>query len=432
MSDSDEDTAMWPSSPYALVDTRLCPSCFATSDRHHLRALRPRARGSPGARSSRARAQHAGARGQATAAHRGDPARAQHRAGRRAPEPSTPTATAVPRSAGVVRRRPRAGSRHGRSLPDPALESIAAAPHARTGGGSPPWSLEPAAAPPQSPPPPTADRRRPRHPSVSDASAAPAHRPGAAAHRRRLARRRRGDLLPRARLEHRRHPDAGAHHRRRHARDDGRRLAAASLVADGDRRGDRRARRDPARPRRLGGAARTTCSAPAAWIRSSTRASRRSPSASSCRVWAVISRLRGPDLAATLALPTGLGLLVGGSRAPRRRPARSPPDSSAPRSADSPTRCPRRGRPPDPAPTPCRSAPPSRSSAWRRSSAAPPTTLLLGLESMAVQLVAAGVVIVVGARTPLCCDRGRTLSRFPWRRSWDMPRGHSRQRSWGR
>ena len=31
-----------------------------------------------------------------------------------------------------------------------------------------------------------------------------------------------------------------------------------------------------------------------------------------CRLWALISRLRGPDIAATLALPTGLGLLVAG------------------------------------------------------------------------------------------------------------------------
>ena len=31
-----------------------------------------------------------------------------------------------------------------------------------------------------------------------------------------------------------------------------------------------------------------------------------------CRVWSLISRLRGPDLAAILALPTGLGLLVAG------------------------------------------------------------------------------------------------------------------------
>jgi hypothetical protein len=31
-----------------------------------------------------------------------------------------------------------------------------------------------------------------------------------------------------------------------------------------------------------------------------------------CRAWSVISRLRGPDLAATLALPAGLGLLVAG------------------------------------------------------------------------------------------------------------------------
>ncbi|WP_344058579.1 SCO7613 C-terminal domain-containing membrane protein [Microbacterium pumilum] len=31
-----------------------------------------------------------------------------------------------------------------------------------------------------------------------------------------------------------------------------------------------------------------------------------------CRAWAVFSRLRGPDLAATLALPTGVGLLVAG------------------------------------------------------------------------------------------------------------------------
>ncbi len=30
MSDTDEETAMWPGSPYALVDTRLCPSCFET------------------------------------------------------------------------------------------------------------------------------------------------------------------------------------------------------------------------------------------------------------------------------------------------------------------------------------------------------------------------------------------------------------------
>ena len=31
-----------------------------------------------------------------------------------------------------------------------------------------------------------------------------------------------------------------------------------------------------------------------------------------CRLWAVISKLRGPDLAATLALPTGVGLLAAG------------------------------------------------------------------------------------------------------------------------
>ena len=34
-----------------------------------------------------------------------------------------------------------------------------------------------------------------------------------------------------------------------------------------------------------------------------------------CRVWARFAKLRGPDLAATLALPTGLGLLVGGALA---------------------------------------------------------------------------------------------------------------------
>ena len=28
MSDTDEETAMWPGSPYALIDTGLCPGCF--------------------------------------------------------------------------------------------------------------------------------------------------------------------------------------------------------------------------------------------------------------------------------------------------------------------------------------------------------------------------------------------------------------------
>src|SRR6187549_1385161 len=30
MSDTDEETAMWPGSPYALIDTGLCPGCFQT------------------------------------------------------------------------------------------------------------------------------------------------------------------------------------------------------------------------------------------------------------------------------------------------------------------------------------------------------------------------------------------------------------------
>ncbi len=115
-----------------------------------------------------------------------------------------------------------------------------------------------------------------------------------------------------------------------------------------------------------------------------------------CRLWAVISRLRGPDLAATLALPTGLGLLIAGlvplepagavtagllgTAVGGLAHALPAPWSAARSRAES---------------IPERTALAVIGVAALVGGAA--TSLLLGLESMAVQLVAAGVVIVVGA-----------------------------------
>ena len=260
MSDTDEETAMWPGSPYALVDTQLCPSCFATPDRHHLHELRPRARRSPGACASRTRAQHRSSSrpsgnssstrsGSCTALRR---RRSRGRAPEPAPEPEAASATRGRREP-VPHRRDRSSAWSSYPAADrrrrwPPSRGRRPRPHARTRRPAARGRRAVAGRRRHA-----CDRRRPRHPS-SPRPAPPAHGAGAAAHPRRLAGGHRGDLLPRARLERRRHPDAGADHRRHHPRDDGRRLAAAAVVADGDRRGDRRTRRDPARPRRLGGA----------------------------------------------------------------------------------------------------------------------------------------------------------------------------------
>ena len=74
MSDSDADAAMWPGSPYALTDTRLCPGCFSGLTGSHLLALRSGGLRSSSGSAARARTQHARTRGRAPAPHRRDPA----------------------------------------------------------------------------------------------------------------------------------------------------------------------------------------------------------------------------------------------------------------------------------------------------------------------------------------------------------------------
>ena len=331
--------------------------------------------------------------------------------------------------------RPPVPSRMRRADRRPAAAIRGAAPCRRRAGRGADAATRPPSSRRRRPVAAAACRRRrppPRRRQSGTRPAPPRRRltvPGAAAHRRRLARRRRGDLLPGARLEHRGHRDAGADHRRRHARDDGRRLAAAAVVADRDRRGDRRARRDPARPRRAGRCARTTSSARAAWIRSSTRAWPRSPSAScaacgrssrGCAAPTSPRRSRSRPGSAcswrgSLPLETSGAITAG---LPRHRGR-----------ADSRTRCPAPWSAARSAPTPCPSARPSRSSASPRCVGSAPRCSLIGLESMAVQLVAAGARDRARRRaTPCCCDRATDVEPLPGRA---CARGRGRRRRGG-
>ncbi len=113
-----------------------------------------------------------------------------------------------------------------------------------------------------------------------------------------------------------------------------------------------------------------------------------------CRLWSLISRLRGPDLAATLALPTGLGLLIAGlvpletsgaiaagfigTAVGGLAHALPAPWSSARSASDS---------------VPERTALAAIGTAALLGGA---VMVTVGLESMLVQLVAAGLVIVLG------------------------------------
>ena len=226
-----------------------------------LRALRAGDRRSTGRAPARTRRSDRRARGGATAADRGDPARSSHGAGA-----AVRAAAAV---AWTCRRFPRC--RRGTVCPPggwPRTHRLRRPwPHSspncrrqrpqgtRTVVADPLSKRLPLTLPSDHRRHSTATaaagggiRHRTRRPTAPPAT----HGPGAAADRRSLARRRRGGLLPGAGLECRGHQNARADHRRRHAGDDGRRRAAAPVVAPGDRRGDRRARRDPARPRRLG------------------------------------------------------------------------------------------------------------------------------------------------------------------------------------
>ena len=358
MSDQDDETAVWPSSPSALVDTQSCPSCF-----HRLtamtcghcglvvadpRALRLLELGRSMVQLEAQRQQIIGEI-RLTHAHRPFPRR---QPGAVVPRRASTGRTTLPsiavppacRRAGHARsrsargdfapsRRARAGRAEAlplrlRSAPDPT------APDASRRSRLPRTPRIPAA-------------RRPRPSAAGPPSPTPAHRAGAAAHRRRLARRDRRDLLPDPRVDRRRHRDEVAHHRRRHARDDGRRVAAAALVADRDRRGHRRAGRHPARARRLGG--------------SSERSLRHAEHG--CRP------LRRHRRAGDRRPVPRLGRPLPAARCPTSRPrwrsrsdsACSPPDCcrsrpaprsrsgcSGRRSAALRTRSPRRGPPPDP------------------------------------------------------------------------------------
>ena len=241
MSDSDEETAMWPGSPYALVDTRLCPSCFqpltATTCAHcGLVVADPRA-----VATARARATDRGARGRATAAHRGDPARPSARA--RAGCRSRPPLVRRRARGGPLRRQPQTpptakpatveppawlGTRHRQTSSARCRDGAPRARPSRRLGPTrvlavdlrrPLVVVERAGTSP-----PATRRRRPRHPSSSPKPP-----------RRRLT-------VPVLLLivgvslvgvaaifflvlawNVAGHPDAGADHRRRHARDDGRR-----------------------------------------------------------------------------------------------------------------------------------------------------------------------------------------------------------------
>ncbi|HEX5857184.1 MAG TPA: hypothetical protein VFY91_03655 [Microbacterium sp.] len=113
-----------------------------------------------------------------------------------------------------------------------------------------------------------------------------------------------------------------------------------------------------------------------------------------CRVWSVLSRLRGPDLAATLALPVGLGLLAAGLL---------PLETSAVIAIGLLGTA--LGGLAHALPAPWSAARPGRDSLPERTAlmaiglaglaGGAATTLFLGLESMTVQLVAAAAVIVL-------------------------------------
>lgn len=124
-----------------------------------------------------------------------------------------------------------------------------------------------------------------------------------------------------------------------------------------------------------------------------------------CRVWSVFSRLRGPDLAATLALPAGLGLLVAGLLPLETNAAITAGFLGA-----------AVGGLAHALPAPLSAARSGRDSVPERTAlmiigvtalfGAAVMTLLAGLESMAVQLVAAAVVIGLGvAYTALLRER---------------------------
>ena len=334
MSEQHDETAVWPSSPSALVDTQSCPSCFhpltamtcahcglVVADPRALRLLelgrtmvqleaqRQQIIGEirlTHAHAARSRAGGAGSgRGRPGQALVGLPfrrrrpaacRRSRHaRSGRR--WSTSPLPPARPRPCSEPRRR---------SLPRRHRSRvIATAPDA--GHAGPDGSR--AIATPGSA---VAGRSRRPLPTAPRSAPAPAHRAGAAAHRRRLARRHRRDLLPDPRVDGRRHRHEVAHHRRRHPRDDGRRVAAAAVVVDRDRRGHRRPSASSCSPWTAGRHERTISSAARAWMPSSTPASSPWRSAS-CAAPGPSSRgCAAPDLAATLALPIGLGLLAAG------------------------------------------------------------------------------------------------------------------------
>ena len=261
--------------------------------------------------------------------------------------------------------------------------------------------------PPASVAPPQPCARAPR-------SAPPPQRAGAAADRRGLARRRRRDLLPGVRVVHVGHRRARAHHRRDHRRDDRDRLAPAT-----SRRSPPPRRASPcsawccsrSTPGRCG---RTTSSAPAQVEPALYYGISVLAVGVLCRVWAKLSELRSPDIAAVLALPAGLGLVVGGaSSLPTgrgdRRPASSAPRpvgsahalpapwSSARARADAvPERVTPRGH---------RSGRP----AWRR----PSSPRSRRSTSIAVPLWSGAAIIVLGVAHAFCCGHAGEAEPLP-------------------
>ncbi len=144
-----------------------------------------------------------------------------------------------------------------------------------------------------------------------------------------------------------------------------------------------------------------------------------------CRIWSLVSRLRGPDLAATLALPAGLGLLIAGlvPLEPSGAIAAGLLGTAAGGLAHA-------------LPAPWSAARPAADSVLERTALAVVGTaalvggaamLVFGLESIPVQIVVAGLLIVLGiAYAVLLRPRGTEPS--PRRASCRAPQGPSQVR----
>lgn len=131
-----------------------------------------------------------------------------------------------------------------------------------------------------------------------------------------------------------------------------------------------------------------------------------------CRAWSYFSRLRGPDLAATLALPSGLGLLVGGLL---------PVDATAAITAGLLGAA--AGGLAHVLPVPWSAARAGRDAIVERTAlavlgvaalvVAALLTLFAGVETLAEQSVLAGVTIVIGALHAVLLLRARDADRVP-------------------